>query len=101
MTINIDGIIFDGPYPATSSLRDYLGVYIIWKRKNNTDNYSYLYVGQSGKVRTRVDNHDKKDCWSGYTNQPYYSVYYTNNKNEVERIEKMIISRKNPPCNKE
>lgn len=58
---------FEGPYESTKDLRDNSGIYIIICANNNSN--EPIDVGESSTVKTRVDNHDRKDCWTKHCNK--------------------------------
>lgn len=103
MSIKIGKYEFDGPYPDTASLQDRSGVYVILDRKE-AERYGLLDVGESGDVKTRVETHDRKDCWNrNKKGTLYYAVYYTPNLQQPGRmqIEQEIRGQYKPPCRKE
>jgi hypothetical protein len=58
-------------------------------------------VGESAQVKTRVDNHDRKDCWQlNCQGNLLVAVYYTPNLQSSGRIaiEQEIRRQYNPPC---
>jgi len=101
MSIKIGKYTFDGPYSSTDSLEDKSGVYAIICKKNN-ENY-LLDIGESAEVKSRVENHDRSDCWERNCNGTInYSVYYTPNKQQAGRmeIEQELRKQYNPVCGK-
>jgi len=99
VSINIGGYLFDGPYFYTSSLDDRSGVYAIICERI-TSSY-ILDIGESSEVRTRVENHDRKDCWErNCTGTIKYAVYYTPHlqKSGRREIEEELRRKYNPPC---
>lgn len=100
MTISIGNWHFEGPYTHTSSLHDWAGVYAILDRRRDGINY-VIDVGESATVRTRVENHDRENCW--IRNQQgtlTVAVLYTPNFQQVGRraIEQEIRSLYPPAC---
>lgn len=103
MSITIGKYKFEGPYPVTASLQDRSGVYAILDRKEG-EHYDLLDVGESANVKTRIENHDRKNCWNrNKKGTLYYAVYYTPNLQQSGRmeIEQEIRSQYKPPCGKE
>lgn len=99
MTIDIGQYRFDGPYTTTDDLEDRSGIYVILCYQNNE--YIVIDVGESATVRSRVDNHDRKDCWGRKCQGVLYVVvYYTPNLQQPGRmaIEQEIRDTYNPPC---
>lgn len=62
MSIKIGGFDFEGPYTDASKLRYEQGVYCILDHRSD-GKYFVVDVGESEDVRTRVENHDRGDCW--------------------------------------
>lgn len=61
MALAIGRYNFDGIFSSTGSLQERSGIYAIvdeWDSK-----YHVIDVGESSSVKTRVENHDRKDCW--------------------------------------
>lgn len=99
MTITIGDYTFEGPYTNTSSLKDNSGVYAI--HCNRDENYYLIDVGESSTVKSRVDNHDRADCWKNNCSGTLtVSVLYTPNKQQGGRmeIEQELRNQYNPPC---
>jgi len=59
--VEIGRYSFEGPYTSKDDLQDKSGVYAILCYRNGR--YSLIDVGQSARVRTRLANHDRSDCW--------------------------------------
>ena len=100
MTIRIGRYVFNGPYLSTNSLEDRSGVYVIECKRN--DKYYAVDAGESHAVRSRVENHDRKDCWrrNCRTGILAYAVYYTPHLQQAgrRRIEQEIRDQYHPPC---
>ena len=100
MTIRIGKYSFNGPYLMTSSLQDRSGVYAIECKRDNK--YYLLDVGESHAVRSRVENHERQDCWKRNCKNGTiaYAVYYTPNLHQAGRkeIEQEIRNKYHPPC---
>lgn len=101
MSIKIGTYSFDEPYTSTDELEDKSGVYAILCKENGE--YTLIDVGESREVKTRVENHDRQDCWSQHCQgELVVSVYYTPNKQKVGRteIEQEIRDEYDPSCGK-
>jgi len=100
MSVKIGGYTFQGWYSYASTLDDKSGVYAIGCEKDGK--HTVLDVGEAAKVKERVENHDRKDCWKknckGGTIK--YAQHLTPNKQQAGRkeIEKEIREKENPPC---
>jgi hypothetical protein len=64
MSITIGRWTFEGPYALTESwrLKDQSGVYVILC-PTEQNQYRVIDAGESAQVKTRVETHDRKDCW--------------------------------------
>ncbi len=102
MSITVGKYNFDGPYTTASSLEDRSGVYAIHCKRD--DKYYLVDVGESATVKTRVENHDRKSCWSrNCTGTVTYAAHYTPNVQQAGRraIEQEIRDQYDAPCGKE
>lgn len=66
MSIKLGQYSFNGPFASIDQVKDRSGVYAIVCTVDRE--YFLLDVGESLKLRTRIENHDKKDCWSKHCN---------------------------------
>lgn len=90
MSIKISGCIskytFAGPFYSTGVLKDKSGVYAIFclsKKK-----YELIDVGESAKVKIRVENHERSGCWEDNCDgMLVYAVYYTQHGKKPTRME--------------
>jgi len=101
MSINIGNYTFNGPYFSTDELEDSSGIYAIICQEN--DNNYIVDVGESASVKYRVENHDRKDCWSNSCKGKLaVAVYYTPNMHQSGRmeIEQEIRNKYDIPCGK-
>jgi hypothetical protein len=99
MAITVGVYSFEGPYEDTSNLEDRSGVYVIFCFRDGK--YYVVDVGESAKVKDRVDNHDRSDCWKkNCTGTLMVAVHYTPNLQQAGRmeIEQAIRDQYNPPC---
>jgi hypothetical protein len=102
MSIAIGRWTFEGPYALTESLRlkDQSGVYVILC-PTEQNQYRVIDAGESAQVKTRVETHDRKDCWRrNCKGTLYVAVLYTPNLQQPGRsqIEQEIRQQYNPPC---
>ncbi len=101
MSVKIGTLTFEGPYQNTSKIEDKSGVYVILCRKNGE--LTVIDVGESATVRTRLDTHDRADCWRrNCSGTIEYCVYYTANQQQSGRmeIEQDLRAKYKPPCGK-
>ncbi len=99
MSLRVGEYTFEGPYTSTESLRDSSGVYLVLC--NSGEKYHPIDVGESERVRSRVENHDRKPCWSrNCSSTLVVAVLYTPDKDEAgrRRIEQEIRGMYNFPC---
>jgi len=96
MSIHINGYSFEGPYSSTYSLRDNSGVYVIICNNNLID------VGESASLKSRIENHDRKDCWKrNCSGSISFAVYYTPHLQQSGRMEierEIRRNHRNIPC---
>ena len=99
MAITVGNYSFEGPYTSTENLQDKPGVYAIHCCIDS--NYYLIDVGESTTVKSRIENHDRKDCWTRNCNGTLtVSVLYTPNIQQAGRkeIEQELRKQYNPPC---
>ena len=98
MSIKIENYDFEGPFDDTSDLRNESGVYAILGRNSVNEDWDVVDIGESGDVKKRVENHDRKNCWEAqnYTILNYAAYYCT----AIERhfIEQELRDIYTPPC---
>ncbi|MDD5584814.1 MAG: hypothetical protein PHV55_07150 [Candidatus Omnitrophica bacterium] len=97
--ITIGRYSFEGPYASTSVLEDKAGVYAIIDTRT-TENI-LVDVGESASVKSRVENHDRSDCWSrNRLGTLKVAVLYTPGVQQEGRmrIEQEIREQYNPAC---
>ncbi len=66
MSIKLGRYSFTGPFASIDEIKDRSGLYAIVCTVDQE--YFLLDVGESLKLRTRIENHDKKDCWTKHCN---------------------------------
>jgi hypothetical protein len=101
MSLVIAGQTFQGPFSNTSALEDRSGVYVIITRRNSSENYTVVDVGESASVKTRVSNHDRSSCWNkNNLGELVVTVCYTPNLASSGRmeIEQLIRRQYAPMC---
>lgn len=101
MTITVGNYTFEGPYTSTGSLKDNSGVYAIHCLRDGK--YYLIDIGESATLKTRIENHDRADCWKKNCQGTLrVSVLYTPNKQQAGRMEIEQELRKlyDPVCGK-
>ena len=99
MSITIAQYQFNGPYPSTDVIEDRSGVYAIIDRRNS--GYYLIDVGESATVKSRVENHERRDCWRRSSQGSLgVATYYTPNLQQAGRraVEQAIRGQYNVPC---
>jgi len=66
MAIKLGHYSFSGPFTSIDEIKDKSGVYAMVCILEGE--YFLLDLGESLKLRTRIENHDKKDCWTKHCN---------------------------------
>ncbi|MBE0428219.1 MAG: GIY-YIG nuclease family protein [Nitrospirae bacterium] len=98
MPIEISEYQFAGPYTSISDLQRKAGVYVILCRRTD-GKYYVIDVGQAINVKERIENHNRKSCWTRNCDGTLsVAVFYTQYESERTRIEKIIRNTYNPPC---
>lgn len=99
MSLMIGTYTFEGPYSSTEYLENRSGVYAILCQVSG-ENY-VIDIGESSEVKNRIENHDRKDCWSKKcSGQLLVCVHYTPNLQQTGRksIEQDLREQYKPPC---
>jgi len=102
MAIKLGKYSFTGPYTSIDKLKDKSGIYAIICKTDNE--YFLLDVGESFKLRTRIENHGKKECWKkNCTGQLAIYVRYTPFLKQQGRmfIEQNLREIHSPSCETE
>ncbi len=101
MSLSVGRYQFQGPYKSTDQLENRSGVYVIVCANGN--GYEPVDCGESANVRSRVDNHDRADCWTRNSRgMLMVAVYYTPHLQSSGRvaIEQEIRREYAFPCGK-
>jgi hypothetical protein len=99
MGINIGRYNFSGPFGSTDVLEDRSGIYAILTGGN--PQYHVIDIGESANVKSRIEGHDRKDCWRrNAAGTVKVAVLYTPNGQQSGRIaiEQELRSQFNPVC---
>ena len=99
-TMEIADYIANGPFDIDEISKG-PGVYIILCDNPDQSKYGIIDIGESEDVKSRLQTHDRKDCWE--QNCPHtlkVAVIRNNVANEDNRrvIEKKLREQFNPPC---
>jgi hypothetical protein len=99
--ITISGYPFEGPYANSASLADNAGVYAILTRGQDNESWTVIDVGESGQIKSRIENHDRKACWNRNSRGTVTAaVLYTAGWNSTQRcvLESSIREQFAPAC---
>ncbi|MDQ7838503.1 MAG: hypothetical protein RDU59_08425 [Thermodesulfobacteriota bacterium] len=102
MSIQISNYTFEGPHTSENNLKDASGVYMILCQSNGK--YYPVDVGESATVKSRVENHERQNCWKrNCSSTLMVAVLYTPPLQQAGRreIEQKIRNQFNFPCGKE
>ena len=99
MSIQISGYSFEGPFASSDYLKNLSGVYAVLK--NTSGSYQLVDVGESGMIKIRIEQHDRKNCWLRQANsrELHYAAYYCNESQRMI-MEAKIRKEYSPPCGK-
>jgi hypothetical protein len=76
MAIRLGKHSFTGPFESAEKIKDRSGVYAIVCKVDNE--YFLFDVGESLKLRTKIENHYKNECWTKNSNgQLTFYAHYT------------------------
>lgn len=90
---------FEGPFTSTDKLEDRSGIYAILSREGSTR--YVLDIGESARIKTRVENHDRKACWNGNAKGVLeVAALYTPGLQQAGRseVEQELRSKYSPTC---
>lgn len=81
------------------TLRDQSGAYVILGNHDHSVTAKVIDVGEADKVKTRIDTHDRKDCWRRESRGGRVGVaaFYADEKTRKE-IQDQLRKKYNPPC---
>lgn len=61
MSFEVAAYTFEGPYASVNDLADKSGVYVVLC--HGPQGRKFIDCGESDKVRSRLANHERADCW--------------------------------------
>ena len=94
--IQIGRYNFEGPYTSTEMLQDRAGIYAILDAQSTV-----IDIGESSGVKSRVEGHDRKDCWTkNGIGTLKVAVLYTPYTDQAGRIviEQELRNQFSPAC---
>jgi hypothetical protein len=98
--ITIGRYRFDGPVYNKASLRDAPGVYAVLDDRG-CQRFIVLDVGESEQIRTRIENHDREDCWrQSMCGKRCYAALYMpgSSKEQRQAVEGDLRRQYSPTC---
>lgn len=99
MSVDIDGYAFEGPYTDINKLENRSGIYAVLDHQKN--GIVVVDIGESAEVKSRIENHDRRPCWSENSNGTLeVAVLYTTSLHQCGRkeIEQKIRNKFHPSC---
>jgi hypothetical protein len=84
-------------YPWGTQLQAVGGVYLVLKKPPNA-NYNVLYVGQTGDLSERFDNHHKEGCFAR-NGRTHIGARAENSEQRRLAIEADLTANYRPTCN--
>lgn len=99
MKIPIANYAFDGPHRSTKRIEDTQGVFVVMSEL--VGKYYLLDVGKADRVKTAIENHERRRCWEKYRKGLIrYAVFYTNKSAEEMNVLEATIRKiyENIPC---
>ncbi|MBW9267381.1 MAG: GIY-YIG nuclease family protein [Candidatus Thiodiazotropha sp. (ex. Lucinisca nassula)] len=84
-------------YPWGTQFQSFGAVYTVL-RNNGGGRYSILYVGQTGDMEERFDDHHKQRCFDR-NGKTHIGVLPEPNEQRRLAIESDLVNAYNPPCN--
>ena len=98
MSIQIGSYSAEGPFGNVNGLAARSGVYVILGRTSQNLPWNVVDVGESGDLRTRVGNHDRRPHWQQQGHgELAVAAIYADERNRM-LIERQLRAQFNPPC---
>ena len=88
-------------YPFDTNFNAIGAVYFVTNRTEKSDgtgSHTGIYVGETGDLSKRFDNHHKQDCFDKHHANCICVHSESSEKNRLEK-ESDLIDNYNPPCN--
>ncbi len=90
-------------YTSADNFKAVGGVYCMSKRTVNKEGkgeHATIYIGQTGDLSTRFDDHHKQKCFDKH-GANRISIHLVSDKKKREAIEEDLIKAYQPPCNEQ
>ena len=85
-------------YPWGTTFKKLGGVYLVLRKSVQNGKYDVLYIGQTGDLSERFDNHHKKSCFDR-NGKTHIAIKLEASESKRLYIESDLIKNYNPPCN--
>ncbi|MEJ2628808.1 MAG: GIY-YIG nuclease family protein, partial [bacterium] len=88
-------------YTLDTNFNSVSAIYFVTRRYESSSgyyNHKKIYVGETGNLPERFDDHHKKDCFKKY-NANCICVYQENSEERRLEIEKDLYNNYKPVCN--
>ena len=87
-------------YSTDTSFNDVSALYTFTKRtvSNGKGTHQFLYIGETGELGTRIENHEKWDCVNK-SGCNCICIHLVDGLDNRRTIEKAFIQDHNTPCN--
>ena len=85
-------------YPWKTDFKAVGGVYMVLRKSNQNGNHTVLYIGQTGDLSERFDNHHKKPCFD-MNRKTHIAAMQESSEAKRLRIEDDLIKKYSPTCN--
>jgi len=83
-------------YPWNTSFKAIGAVYTVLKR--NAPNFSILYIGQTGDLSERFDNHHQRSCFDR-NGKTHIGIHLESSESRRFDIETDLVRNYSPTCN--
>ncbi len=85
-------------YPWGENLKALCGVYVVLRKSIQNGNHTILYIGQTGDLSERFDDHHKKSCFDR-NRKTHIAAMLEPSEAKRLRIETDLINNYRPTCN--
>ena len=85
-------------YPFETTFNDKKGANYVFAQETTTGSYKPIYIGQTGDLSERFDNHHKMPCIKR-NNATHIHVHLTSSEQNRFAEETDLLQRWNTPCN--
>jgi len=83
-------------YPWNTSFKPVGAVYAVLKKTNS--NYTVIYIGQTGNLSERFDNHHKLSCFNR-NGKTHVAIHLDSSESSQLAKERDLVANYSPVCN--